>query len=234
MSDLRSDVDMLWTIAEAFARARQNEDAVNMFKRILSSTKDPQIRVATIQKALGALAHGRCRDPACLRRLARPRDRKNLRRSRSTSPARASPPSCMTSAPRRLPPPIWRNSRATRRSSRDANQLGLVAWYDYKRRDFNGALEWFKLAIQYDGDAMIAHGLAHSLRALNMKREAEEVAYAWREPLVNNMILLSRPARAELTRRDAALIEADRLARYAKVTMEAAPAKARRRLPVRL
>lgn len=55
LSELSEEVDVLWTVAEAYARARQNEEAVNMFKRILTTSKDPNIRVATIQKALGSL-----------------------------------------------------------------------------------------------------------------------------------------------------------------------------------
>ena len=69
------------------------------------------------------------------------------------------------------------------RGSSDPNAVGLVAWYAFKRRDYPQALDWFKQAIGNGGDAMIAHGLAHTLQKLDMKREAEEVAYAWREPL---------------------------------------------------
>ncbi|WP_457798885.1 hypothetical protein [Methylocystis sp. S23] len=219
-SDLQDEVDILWTIAEAYARAKQNEDAVNMFKRILTSTKDPHIRVATIQKALGSLrmadvetllaavpgaSQGAGEFAQIAIDITRARMAAFLHDERSEE----------------VPPADVAKFEAYAKNSKDANQIGLVAWYDYKRRDFNAALDWFKLAIQHDGDAMIAHGLAHSLRALNMKREAEEVAYAWREPLTNNMILFLDLLETDLTREVPPYIEADRLARYAKVTMEA-------------
>ncbi|QGM96864.1 hypothetical protein [Methylocystis parvus] len=219
-SDLQDEVDMLWTIAEAYARARQNEDAVNMFKRILTTTKDPQIRVATIQKALGSLrmadvetllasvpgaSQGTGEFAQISIDITRARIAAYLHDERTEE----------------VPPADMAKFEAYAKNSKDANQIGLVAWYDYKRRDFGAALEWFKLAIQNDGDAMIAHGLAHSLRALNMKREAEEVAYAWHEPLSNNMILFLDLLETDLTREIPPFIEADRLARYAKVTMEA-------------
>lgn len=219
-SDLQDDVDILWTIAEAHARAKQNEDAVNMFKRILTSSKDPQIRVATIQKALGSL---RMADvETLLAAVPGASQGTNEFAQIAIDIARARIAAFLhDERTEEMPPADMAKFEAYARNSKDANQIGLVAWYDYKRRDFNAALEWFKLAIQYDGDAMIAHGLAHSLRALNMKREAEEVAYAWREPLANNMILFLDLLETDLTREIPPYIEADRLARYAKAAMEA-------------
>ncbi|MCC3245525.1 hypothetical protein LG047_09355 [Methylocystis sp. WRRC1] len=221
VSELAEEVDVLWTIAEAYARAKQNEDAVNMFKRVLTTSKDSHIRVATIQKALGSLrmadvetllssvpgaAEGANEYAPIAIDITRARIAAFLHDERAEE----------------VPVPDMQKFEAYAKESRDANQLGLVAWYDYKRRDFAGALEWFKLAIQNDGDAMIAHGLAHSLRALNMLREAEEVAFAWHEPLANNIILFLDLLETDLTREIPPYIESDRLARYAKVTMEAA------------
>jgi len=221
VNELAEDVDVLWTIAEAYARAKQNEDAVNMFRRVLTTSKDRHIRVATIQKALGSLrmveverllasapgaGEGANEFEAIAIDITRARIAAFLHDERAEE----------------VPAADMQKFESYARESRDANQSGLVAWYDYKRRDFAGALDWFKLAIQNDGDAMIAHGLAHSLRALGLLREAEEVAYAWREPLANNVILFLDLLETDLTREIPPYIEPDRLARYAKVTMESA------------
>lgn len=221
VSDLGDEVDVLWTIAEAYARAKQNEDAVNMFKRILTSSKDPHIRVATIQKALGAL---RMADvETLLAAVPGASEGANEFQQIAIDITRARIAAFLhDERAEEVPAADVRKFETYAKNSRDANQIGLVAWYDYKRRDFNSALEWFKLAIQNDGDAMIAHGLAHSLRALGMLREAEEVAYAWHEPLVNNVILFLDLLETDLTREVPPYIEPDRLARYARVTMEAA------------
>ncbi len=104
----------------------------------------------------------------------------------------------------------------------DANQSGLVAWHHYKTRAFREALDWFKLALDRGGDAMIAHGLAHSLRELGMNLEAEEVAYAWREPLINNAVLFIDVLERDLTKPLPPYIEPGRLLRYAQVTMDLA------------
>jgi tetratricopeptide (TPR) repeat protein len=105
---------------------------------------------------------------------------------------------------------------------RDANQSALLGWYHYKLKNYKDALDWFKLSLEHGGDAMVAHGLAHCLRFLGMKREAEEVAYAWREPLVNNSILFIDILERDLTKPIPPYIEPDRLARYGEVTMQTA------------
>ncbi len=219
LSEMTEEIDVLWTVAEAYARARQNEEAVNMFKRILMSSKDPNIRVATIQKALGVLRMAEVEKLLAL--VPGAAQGANEFRQISIDITRARIAAFLhDERTEEVSPAETQKFETYAKDSRDANQIGLVAWYDYKRRDFNGALEWFKLAIQNDGDAMIAHGLAHSLRALNMKREAEEVAYVWHEPLVNNAILFLDLLETDLTREIPPYIEADRLARYAKVTLE--------------
>lgn len=100
----------------------------------------------------------------------------------------------------------------------DPNQPALVAWYAFKRSDLPEALSWFKRAIARGGDAMVAHGLAHTLLRLGLRREAEDVAYAWREPLVNNSLLFIDILERDLTRAVPPAIEPERLRRYAEVT----------------
>jgi tetratricopeptide (TPR) repeat protein len=100
----------------------------------------------------------------------------------------------------------------------DPNQPALVAWYAFKRSDLPEALSWFKRAIARGGDAMVAHGLAHTLLRLGLRREAEDVSYAWREPLVNNSLLFIDILERDLTRATPPAIEPERLRRYAEVT----------------
>ncbi|TNC15704.1 hypothetical protein FF100_00020 [Methylobacterium terricola] len=100
----------------------------------------------------------------------------------------------------------------------DPDQAGLVAWYAFKRSDLLEALAWFKRAVARGGDAMVAHGLAHTLLRLGLRREAEDVAYAWREPLVNNALLFIDILERDLTKASPPAIEPERLRRYAEVT----------------
>ena len=79
---------------------------------------------------------------------------------------------------------------------------------------------------------MIAHGLAHSLMQLGMRREAEEVSYAWREPLVHNAILFIDTLAEDLTREMPVFIETERLdALWTCRHADRSPGRARRRSP---
>ncbi len=216
-----ADVEMLWTIAEAFAKTKQTNDAVSVYLSILKSGADQPARLATIQKAMANLrmgdvekliaagrydAQGRSEFAPIMVDIVRARISAYLHDERSE----------------KIPDPELDVFKAYAREEKDPNQPGLVAWYYYKTKSFRDSLDWFKIALERGGDAMIAHGLAHSLRELDMRRETEEVAYAWREPLVNNLILFIDILERDLTLEFPPFIEPERLARYAKVTMDVA------------
>ncbi len=216
-----ADVEMLWTIAEAFAKTKQTNDAISVYLSILKSSADQPARLATIQKAMANLrmgdvekliaagrydAQGRSEFAPIMVDIVRARISAYLHDERSE----------------KIPDAELDVFKAYAREEKDPNQPGLVAWYYYKTKSFRDALDWFKIALERGGDAMIAHGLAHSLRELDMRRETEEVAYAWREPLVNNLILFVDILERDLTLEFPPFIEPERLARYAKVTMDVA------------
>jgi tetratricopeptide (TPR) repeat protein len=216
-----ADVDVSWTVAESYARAKQPAEAVALYKSILTANADPQIRLATVQKAMAALpmsdvepliAMGATRSDGTNEFSVIANDITGARMAAYLHNERTD----------EVSPDDVAKYEQDAREGRDASHLGLIAWYDYKRNDYVNALEWFKTAIANGGDATIAHGLAHTLRALNLKRDAEEVSYAWREPLANNVILFLDLLEGDLTREVPPYIEPERLARYAKVTAEVA------------
>ncbi|MCX7900201.1 MAG: hypothetical protein N2444_09000, partial [Methylocystis sp.] len=221
LDELSEDIDVVWTIAEAYARAKQHEEAVATFKRVLTTSKDAHIRRATVQKAMAAM---RMADVETL--LASVEGGSEV--AGDFAPLLIDITRARIAAwlhderARRPTPEEIEKFEIYARDSRDANQIGLVAWYYFKRRETDRAFEWFKLAIEKDGDATIAHGLAHTLQRLGRAREAEEVAYAWRETLANNFILFLDILGADLMREVPPYIETARLARYAQATMEVA------------
>jgi cellulose synthase operon protein C len=216
-----ADVEMLWTIAEAFAKTKQTTEAVTVYLSILKSGADQPARLATVQKAMANLrmndvekliaagrvdANGRSEFSPIMVDVVRARISAYLHDERIE----------------KIPANELAVFQEYAKGASDPNQSGLVAWYYYKVKSFRDALDWFKLSLERGGDAMIAHGLAHSLRELDMRRETEEVAYAWREPLVNNLILFVDILERDLTLEFPPFVEPDRLARYAKVTMDVA------------
>ncbi len=216
-----TDVDILWTVAEAYAKTKQTTDALNTYKAILKNNREPSQRLATVQKAMAVL---RMSDVEELLGMAKKDSRGysefdvisiDISRGRISAylhDEREEP----------IPEAELRAFEHYAKEDKDPNQAGLVAWYYYKIRTFSQALEWFKHSVSRGGDAMIAHGLAHSLRELGLYRETEDVAYAWREPLVNNAILFIDILERDLTKQVPPYIEPERLLRYAQVTMDGA------------
>ena len=220
-SEEDTDVDLQWDVAEAYARTKQVGNAVGVYRSILANSQDPAARLATIQKAMSLL---RMADVEPLIALGRTRsDGKSEFEPIMVDIIRQRIAAYLhdeRSAP--IPPDELAKFQEFARNVEDPNQPGLVAWYYYKTKAYQDALEWFKVALERGGDAMIAHGLAHSLRSLGKYRETEEVAYAWREPLVNNLILFIDILERDLTLENPPFIEPDRLARYSRVTMDVA------------
>lgn len=217
----QADIELRWTIAEVNARMKKTSEAVALYREILDSASAPNDRLATIHKAMDNL---RITDVEPLIAQARMDgagrsefesiavDITRARISAFLHDERAEP----------IPPAEFARFEDYARGVKDSNQSGLVAWHHYKTKGFRDALEWFKLALERGGDAMIAHGLAHSLRELGMNLEAEEVAFAWREPLINNSILFIDVLERDLTKPIPPFIEPERLHRYGQVTMDMA------------
>lgn len=219
-----SDVESYWTTAEALASeggAAGSDEALALYKTVLDTSNDTSVRLATIQKAMSTLpmalaekliaigrtdAEGGSEFKAIANDITRARIVADLHGAPAQEPSGAD----------------MAAFQAYARASGDASQTGLLGWYTYNHRQFRAALDWFKLAISRGGDAMIAHGLAHTLRELGMLREAEEVAYAWRDKYVGNSILFIDLMGRRLTQANPSFIDLERINRYAKVTLATA------------
>ncbi|MFH6783771.1 MULTISPECIES: hypothetical protein [Methylobacterium] len=211
------EAEVAWTTAEALARTDRAPEAAALFGLALASPKaGADERRAGLLRALPLLPM------AEIDRLAAgiPADdlapiRIDLIRARLGAVLH-------DEAGQAVRPDDLAAFQAYAEAAPDPDQAGLVAWYAFKRSDLPEALSWFKRAIARGGDAMVAHGLAHTLLRLGLRREAEDVAYAWREPLVNNALLFIDILERDLTQAVPPAIEPERLRRYAEVTAAAA------------
>ena len=219
LDDEDSDPELLWVVAEGLVRAKHEAEGQVVLRRILAGSHDPAVRVATAEKALALLTIERAEELLTLGHAGPEGASEFAGIVGDITRARLS---AFLRRQRREPVPADEIAglAAAIRAGRDGAGASLLGWYAFARRDYGDALEWFKLAIAAGGDAMTAHGLAHSLRRLGHSREAEDVAYAWREPLVQNAILYVDILEVELTAEVPALIEASRLERYARVVVE--------------
>ncbi len=214
----QDDAEALWVIAEAYARENDCGEAYVVLQSLLARHQDPNERRATIERAIELIPMGSVEKLVAMGH-ADPAGRSEW------APIEADITRARISAflhdetANDVGVDEFSRFQESVRASADPNEPGLIAWYAFKKRDYAPALDWFKLAISHGGDAMIAHGLAHTLRKLDRKREAEEVAYAWRDPLINNAILFIDLLEEDFTKEQPPFIEAERVARYAQVTM---------------
>lgn len=207
------DLELALAAAEAFGRTERMPEAVALVqRRMRAADADGETRRAVLLRAMAFLPMA---EIDRLSELASPEERAPMRidltRGRVSAVLR-------DEAGQTVPAADLAAFEAYAEAATDPNQPALLAWLAFKRRDFPKALTWFKRAMGRGGDAMVAHGLAHTLDRLGHRREAEEVAYAWREPLVNNTLLFIDLLETDLTRENPPPIEAERLRRYAQVT----------------
>jgi len=212
------ELDLLWLVAAAEARSGQPEKALDAYKLILSTNNNPQERIATVQKAMAVLPMN---DVDQLVAMARTVNGASELEPIAIDIIRARI-SAFLKEERTQPvdPDELRRFEEYANSVDDGAQAALVAWYFYNQKDYRQAFDWFKTSISKGGDAMVAHGLALTLVNLTMYREAEEVAYAWRNALINNMILYVDILERDLTKAIPPYIEPERLARYGQVAMQ--------------
>jgi tetratricopeptide (TPR) repeat protein len=213
------DIELLWSVAEAFARTGRGSEAAALYKSVLESRTYSGERVGTILKALSTLPMAESeklikmgqvgtegRNEFDVMRIDNTRARISaFLRNDSSNMVEGSDLTAFEEFARQSP---------------DPNQAALVAWYAYRRGKLDAALDWFNLSMAHRGDAMVAHGLALTLLKLDRRREAEDVAFTWREQLANNAILFIDVLETDLTREVPPHIEPARIARYAQVTMK--------------
>lgn len=217
-SDIEAaDAEVVWAAAEAYGRTERQGQALDLLRAVLTAGRFGQEeRRVSLLRAMQILP---MKEVDRLAALGPARDldaiRVDLIRGRIGAVLH-------DEADQSVPPEDLAVFQAYAEIAPDPDQAALVAWLAFKRHDLPTALTWFKRAIARGGDAMVAHGLAHTLRLLGLRRDAEDVAYAWREPLVNNTLLFIDLLEADLTKEDAPAIEPDRLKRYAEVTLATA------------
>ncbi|SFV06934.1 hypothetical protein SAMN02799631_04488 [Methylobacterium sp. 174MFSha1.1] len=218
------DIDIAWTLAEAYARTGDLARAAALYRTLLTEQTDAPLRLATVQKAMAVMPMAQVEPLLALGRTGADGSdafqaiRLDVTRARIVAVLHGE-------AVERIEPADLAALAAQVRRLGEPSQIGLLGWYAYHRRQFREALDWFKAAMARGGDAAIATGLALSLRDMGQDREAEEVAFAWRGPSVTNLALYLDMMERRLSEGPAAPVEPDRLDRYAKVVLATSAAE---------
>lgn len=210
-----TNVDVMWRVAEAFARTDQLPRSRDVYTYLMTNCANPGERLATLQKALVLLPDNQVADLLQFeRRTGTEIDnfdsiREELARRRVE---RASNDGKATATAGDL--------AVVERMIRDTGEPGVVlvlGWYNYHHGNPARALELFKTALDRNGGAKAAEGYAMSLRALERLVDAEAIAYEWREKAPENMKVYLDIATALLSQDPPERLEARVVARIVPV-----------------
>ncbi|NIX78297.1 tetratricopeptide repeat protein [Microvirga sp. c23x22] len=180
-----TNVDVLWRVAEAFAKTDQQNRARDVYTYLLTNCDNPAERLGTLQKALTLLPEQQVTDLLRFERKGgvNPDDfgaiRDELARRRVET---ASTDSKLTVSAEDLAV-VERLAEGTS----EPGSVILLGYYAYHHNNPEKALALFKTALDRNGGAKAAEGYALSLRALNRFVDAEAFAYDWRDKGAGNL-----------------------------------------------
>ncbi|MBZ9937477.1 cellulose synthase, partial [Mesorhizobium sp. BR1-1-16] len=214
-----ADVDVLWRLAEAFARSDRAGRARDVDVYVLTNCQDPKERLATVQKAMAYLGDAELGDLLALERTGANGQgefaavRGDIARRRVGAAAK--------DAAKTAPAEDIALLEQLARAGTKADDAVLLGSYLFTHNDADGAVTWFQLAKTRADTPEIARGLAYALNALDRPAEAEAAAYRWRDAGAENKEVYLVVATALLAIDPPAKIEPEVMARMAKAISEA-------------
>lgn len=173
-----SDADVLWRVAEAFARTDRLQRAKDAYLYMLNNCTDAPVRIATVQKASVLLGYADMQD-LLAREHAATDGAKEFDAIRSDLARRfvgegAEDPA-LTVAPAYL-----RTVEKLVAEEGLASDALLLGWYHLRRNENAVAEPFFRKARTIEDSASASQGLALILLARKMPAEAEDAMYPWR------------------------------------------------------
>jgi tetratricopeptide (TPR) repeat protein len=212
------NIEMLWRVAEAFARTGSEQRAVDAETYIVENCPGAAPKVAALQKALEFLPLARVE--ALLARASDPPasdpafDVVRLEIARRQVSAANDDPA------QTAPADALSRLAAAAQGEGGANDALLLGFYAYRHGDAQGASGWFLYALQHGGAAKAAEGYVLAMQELGRQIEAEPVAYEWRSAGRENMAAYLTAITTALTTGDVSLVEQPLLDRFSRTVAE--------------
>jgi tetratricopeptide (TPR) repeat protein len=171
------DVDVLWRVAEAFARTDRAQRARDAYLYVLNNCPGPDERLATVQKASEVLPRA---DLDALLALEKTVDGKREFQQVRDDLARRSV--AAGNADARITAPAQDLATVERLAGEQklTSDYLLLGWYYVQRREPARAERWFRLANEQEPSVTAAQGLALALVELGRPAEAEAFLYDYR------------------------------------------------------
>ncbi|RWE32213.1 cellulose synthase [Mesorhizobium sp.] len=173
------DVDVLWRVAEAFARTRREDRAKDAYLYILDNCKKPEERFATVQKALPLLSRQNL-DQLLATEQKTPDGKGEFAALRGDI-ARQSLANADADPKLVIPAADIATVEGLAREGGLASDDLLLGWYYVQRDNPQRAETWFRKARDKEDTAKSSQGLALALINQNRPAEAEDILFRWRD-----------------------------------------------------
>lgn len=174
------DVDVLWRVAEAFAKTERLQRAQEAYLYILKNCNDPHERLATVEKAIPLLPENMIVDL-----LATERPGKDGKGEFEEARAELLRRKISAASNDVTKQPVTEQDLAAMIALADrtgqASDYKLLGWYLLNHKQPEKAAEWFRKAGTKQPDAEAAQGLGLALIQLRKPREAEDALYPFHD-----------------------------------------------------
>ncbi|MGC4026932.1 MAG: cellulose synthase [Mesorhizobium sp.] len=174
-----SDLDVLWRVAEAFAKTNEVQRADDAYQYVLRNCTDPAERLATMQKALGLLPRDKIDGLLALEKTGK--DGTGEFAAIRADIIRQSVAAGATEPPQPVPERDVAALEELATTGKSASDARLLGWYYLRKDDPTNAQKWFTSAREIADDAETSEGLGLALIALEKPRDAEEILYKWQD-----------------------------------------------------
>jgi tetratricopeptide (TPR) repeat protein len=171
------EMDVLWRVAKAFAETGDQDQSVGVYRYIIGNCDDPKERLATVQKASLHLGPAEVEQLIALGKR-RQDGRGEFEPVRLDFVRRAVG---SFAAGQSAEPPSDKDVKlleAQARGKNGAADAQLLGWYHYARKNYEVALDFFKLSAAQKPDPKSIEGQILALRNLNRTTEALALARA--------------------------------------------------------
>lgn len=174
-----SDVDVLWRVAEAFAKTDRVARAKDAYGYILDNCTKPEERLATVQKALPLLS--RADLDALLAREKTNTDGSKEFDSIRNDLARKAVADAGSDPKLAVSPADMNRVEKLANDIVEPSDPLILGWYYLRRNDPVSAEKWFRLSHDRENAASSSQGLALAMIAQSRPAEAEATIYEWRD-----------------------------------------------------
>lgn len=174
-----AEVDVLWRVAEAFARTERPARAADAYRYILENCDNPQERLATLQNARQLLDQAFFEPLLRLERV----DEEGAGEFEVLEDQFARDLLARSGSDAAIEVPAVQLARVEQlfQEEGSASDALLLGWHHLLRENHDQAETWFRRARQNQDTAEAAEGLALALMPQGQYSEAEQIMHPWRD-----------------------------------------------------